>query len=611
MLSLLLFNQNCVANMQNLMDIDANTEHIITLFESDPELLNDEIVINLSQRVIKDRAFYSNDTLGMIFSLLADIAINKGDLTQAIQFSKDGESLPNISKHIRLALLLKITDGYYLQGRYQLALQMSEKSVQLSQALNAPKHLIKALSLRAMTYALNLNHEQAFVELLAVEKLLVEHPEFADHIAVISVLANAHFYMQEYQTAATLFQQVLMLRYNANKEGNINRTYYGLAKSYFKLNRFDDAYSAYWESIQLSKKRNVPIHVAYGKMGIGQVLLQQGKIITAIDELEEAKEVFQQENLANPLLTTLINLAKASLLHGENDVALTYFVEAENIAKRVDLTYPQIELYLLLSKVYYRANMVEEAYASHVKYLDLYQKFSRFDHSKIEHKNHGVDDSQKRRELSLDMAEKTALQRQFSQKYSQQAFKINVLYIVIVIFFIFILMLLWRARALRLNLKYQEIEKPIDYIATPTQTKRFYQQQFKMARKYQYPLIVGYFSIDNWRELEFHFNKKIVMEVSRTVAKLVNKFAGEFDQVGLINQGEYLFLCPHQNDEYLKNVFTKLNDALKVQFFANLGEFSIKISYDYQTTNIQDIDPYVFLSSLSESTRAKYSSYKT
>jgi len=212
--------------------------------------------------------------------------------------------------------------------------------------------------------------------------------------------------------------------------------------------------------------------------------------------------------------------------------------------------------------------------------------------------------------MSLKMADETDLKNQYTNKFHYQNQLIITLVMLIALFIIVFLYLAYRIRVQRLNQQYDEIEKPIDYIANPSQTKSFYQHHFKMARKYNYKLTVGYFSIDNWQELEFQFSKKMINEVIKSVAILINEHCEEFDQVGLINNGEYLFLSPYQTNEHLRNIFEQITRALKVQFFANLGEFSLKVSYDCQSPCIQDIDPYIFLSRLSESTRAEYSSYK-
>lgn len=604
------FSTKAYAASENLTVIEQNIAKVERLFLLDPELLDNDEVVQLSQDIIQNRSFYENNTVGKVFSLLADAATNKGDLSRAMQFSLDGESLTNISTSLRLTLMLKITSGYYFKGKFKQAQQMAEKSVSLATQLNNPKFLVKALSYRSMTNALNLKHQEAFSDLEQVEQYLTEHQEFSDHIAVLNVLANAHFYIADYQTSVTLYNRILKLRYDLSKENNIESTYYDLARSYLSMGRLDDAHHGFWKAITLAEKKNAPIRVAYGKMGLGQVLFLQNNAEQSLEQLLTAKTLFHGQNLSHPYLTTLISLAKVSQYLDKKAIASQYLAEAELLAERVELTYGQIELYELLAKMYQEEQQFEKALNSQVKYTKLLNKFSFSKQKLFNTMDAEALESEKRRDMSLGMAEETDLKNQFTQKYQQQKSIIVFLIAIVVLLFIAMLFIWLRTRALRLNQQYEEIEKPLDYIATPSQTKKFYQQHFKMARRYEYPLIVGYFSIDNWQELEFQFNKRVIAEVSRTISTLVNEYSGEFDQVGLINQGEYLFLCPHQNAQYLKEIFEKLTEALKVQFFANLGEFSIKISYDYQSPSIQDIDPYIFLSRLSESTRAEYSSYK-
>ena len=92
----------------------------------------------------------------------------------------------------------------------------------------------------------------------------------------------------------------------------------------------------------------------------------------------------------------------------------------------------------------------------------------------------------------------------------------------------------------------------------------------------------------------------MISEVNKTLATLINEHMGEFDQSGQINDGEYIVLFPHQSRGQAQAKFEKLIDALKVRFFANLGEFSVNIRFSLDTPAVQDIDPYIFLSRLSD-----------
>lgn len=599
-----------LASPEEPSDIERNAVEIDTLYALDRELIPTQKVLELSRAITKNKDLYSNNTRAKLFSLLADTAINEGDDVRALQFAQDGESIVSIDQTLRLSLLLKIASGHYFQGKYHQAKMVASQAVSLAMQLNMARPLIIALSYRAMTNALIADNQLAVVDLKQVKRLLTEHQEFNDQIALLEVLANAHYYLGSYQTAISLYNKTLKIRFSMDKKQNIEQTYYNLARCYLKLGLLDDAYNAFWEAKSYAEKKQAAIRIAYAKLGLGQVLLFQQNLELSYTLLKEAKDDFNGQNLLQPYLTALLHLIKVTNAKGNLAESELYLRKAESLAQNTELTEEQIEFYLLLSGMYQQKEQYKKAVVAQNQYLELLRRFSH-SHDVI------VDDldaddvaSVQNREISLNMAEETDLKNQFEKRFKLQSNVIKALVTVFILSLILVLILAYRIRAMRLNQAYDEIEKPVDFVATPSQTKRFYQQHYKMARKHNYPLAVGYFAIDNWQELEFQFSKKVTNEVARTIATLVNQYRGEFDLVGVINEGEYLFLSPHQEVPYLKRIFEQLTSALKVQFFANLGEFSVKISYDCQAPSIQDIDPYIFLSRLSESTRAEYSSYK-
>jgi len=603
------FPSNGYADGDNIDDFLANTAKVDELFLLDSETLPYQQVVTLSRKVIQNRKFYSNNTLAKVFDILADTAINKGDLARAMQFALDGEGLIAIDPSLRLSLLLKIASGHYYKGQYQQAKIIANQTVKIAKEINDPQYLINALSYRAMTNALIAEHQLALSDLQQVRELLDEYLEFTDHIELLDVLASAHFYLGAYKTAEELYNKILKIRFDLSKKQNIEQTYYHLARSYLKLSRLDDAYNAFWQAKMHAEVKDAPIRIAYAQLGLGQVLFQQQNYLQALVFLQKSELNFHGQNLAQPHLTALLNLAKVTRMQGDIPASYQYLKKAENMVQNTELTEEQIEYYLLLAEMHQDQQQYKKAHRAQGQYLALYKQFNQSKQN-ISNELTSNTASELSRKISLQMAEETALKNQFLKKYQQQEIVIALLAFAVILILVVLIFVSYRTRIARLNQQYDEVEKPADYMANPSQTKRFYQQHYKMARKYDYPFAVGYFSINNWQELTFKFSQKVVDEVGKTIATLVNECRGEFHQVGLINEGEYLFLAPHQDPDQLKGLFEQLTKALKVQFFANLGEFSIKVSYDYQSPHIQDIDPYIFLSRLSESTRAEYSSYK-
>jgi tetratricopeptide (TPR) repeat protein len=590
----------CQANDSSA--IDKNISAIENYYLQDNEALPYDEVVVLSTEVIQNRHLYSNDILGKVFILLADAATNKGEDATAFQFAQDGLTLNGIDNKIKLNLLLKIAAGYYIKGKYQQTLKISSNVIVQANHEDELNYRLIALSFRAVASALLNESSFAFSDLEQVEQLLDENPKYANHLKLLEILATAHYYLGEFQVALTMQQKLLKMRFDLGKINNIDRTYYHLARAYQELGQLDDAYNAFWQAKKYSIEKKAPIRIAYAELGLGEMLIQQKEFQAAYDVLQTSKEVFQGGQLARPYLSSLILLAKAAIQTERHLIAIKLLEQAEVMAKDVSLTLKQIELYKLLSDMYQEQGQYKKALVMQSQYIEMFENYYM---SLARRQPHNIKiASDKSQALVLNLAELSTLRAQFTQKFEQQREIIVILSMVVISAFLFFIFYRLRVRSQRINQIYDEVEQPSYFLANAYQTKKMYQLNYKMARKHVYPLAVGYLSVTNWQELDFNFNKRIMKEISTLLATLINETISEFDHAGLINEGEYLLLCPYQTVLEIEEKLKAIRQAVKVSFFANLGDYSVKIAYAFDVPNIQDIDPYIFLSRLSEATKA-------
>lgn len=595
---------------QDPLRISANVDAVNRLMTIDKESLNDDDIITLSQKIISERELYSSNVLAKVFSLLSDSAANSGDLARAMQFAQDGVELIGVDRSLNLALKLKVASGFYYKGKFQQAKQHAQAAVLLAEQLNHMEFHILALSYRAMANALILEHNLAHEDIEQVERLLATHTHFKEHIELLNVLANAHYYLGDNKTAIEIYNKILKLRFSMNKKSNIDQTYVNLARSFLALNLLDDAYNAFLEAHKHATLKNAPIRIAHAATGLGQVYFHQENYEKAIHYFVYAKEGFKGYNLPHPYLTSLINLAKTLNKLGQTEESFQYLKQAETIAITTELTGEQLEMHLLLAHMYQTLNQPEKAIEHYLIYSNKQEQVTHKNYSSSGTKQNTKAVNSKSRDFSLKLANKATLSNEYQLKFQQQGELIVLLSSIIVVLLLIILWFGFKFRAQRLNNAYDEVERPLDYILGPTETKKMYQYHFKMARKFEIPVAVGYFTFENWDELSFQFSQKVVNEVASAIATIINETNDEFIQVGLINHGEYLFLAPHHSPENLIQNLDKIAKSIEMHFFANLGEFSLKVSYDCQTPNIQDIDPYIFLSRLSDSTKIDHTGYK-
>jgi len=582
---------------------DKNYRQLLTSYYlQDKELLISQDVVDVAQAVVNNRDLYSKNTIATAFSLLSDVAFNRGNLLAAFQFAQYGSEVDSMDVAIKLDLLLKIARGYYAQGKYIQLRDTSQQAAWLAEQANDMNYHLQALAYSVVAYALSADYALATSELSKVEHLLSQNQQSVDQITLLEIIAEAHFYLAEYENAVELLNRTLKLRTDMLRTQGIARTYHLVANAYYQLQQYDDAYNAYWQSLQFATHYQLNIRAAYAKLGLGQVLYQQQQFNLAKKRLLSAQAVFNQYNLMRVKLSTQISLIKVMYELDQRVEAEKILLSAQSLAENLTLSPQQIELFLLLTEYYRAQKQFEQAIKTQSRYLTLYQEF----HPNLNVKNSlitaATSASNKAKKLAINLAEKSQLSIEFNDKYHRQQMLITVL--VVLLSFIVILAVYWRFRRhkQRLNHGYDEIELSKTHLAKPSQTKRWYQQQYKMARKYHYNISVAYLAVENWQELSFHFNDKILIDVSNAIAIIINENIDEEDYAGVISAGEYLFLCPHQTPTEVRIKFTLIKQAIKTRFFANLGNYSVNINFSIDSPNIQDIDPYVFLSRLSEHT---------
>jgi tetratricopeptide (TPR) repeat protein/GGDEF domain-containing protein len=584
------------------------------LFKKNVDNLDYNKVIKLSSQIINQRSHYPSETVAKTYLLLSYVANNKGELETALQFNNDGLTIPNQNLETKLKLQIHLAKILLAKKKYQRLLTTVQEVINTPENKQNTSDFLIALSYRSVAFSMTGEHTNALIDLLQVEKVVQATPAFSEHISLLTILANAYYYLGDYQTALTVQLKVLKLRFNSNKLSNIHQTYFYIANAYYRLNKLDDAYTAYWEAKNHALKKDAPIYVAYASQGLALTLLRQKQYDAAEDEALQAKELFYLHNLTTPHLETIIILTEIYNTIKKEEQSFTQLLQAENLLANLNVTSNYIVVYQYLANMYFVKQDLDKALYWQNKYseillknIQLSNEEKRFDNSFVNkainqyNKDESFPDSTKARELTINLAEQSELTSSFSDKFHNQQLLILILTVTTIILLILIVILLIKQRRNRLLSEYEALENPSYILANSIQTKQLYQTSFNMARKYNYPLTLGYISITNWQELTFQFNKKTVLEVSRGIAHLINEQLIEFETSGLINDGEYLLFFPHQNKENVIQTIEKLVSALKLRFFANLGEFSIIIAYSIDSPDFQDIDPYIFLSQLSDS----------
>lgn len=583
---------------------------IESLFLADVETLNYSEIVELGNKIVIQRELYPSETLAKTYLLLANVAKNKGELETAFQFIQDGLAVSTPHQKTNLDLQITLASIYAAQVQSKALLKTAQQAIDMQENKENNLYFLIALSYRSVAFAMLDQPKKAVADLQNIASVIKNIPAFAEDTRLLAILADTYYYLGDYQTTLTVQLKVLELRFNLNKLGNVNQTYYHIANAYYHLHRFDDAYNAYWEAKKYAEKKNAPIYVAYANQGLGLTLFHQKQYINAEVKIQAAKSLFYQHNLAKPYLESLVTLIQISQATEQDKNTISLVLEAEKITRNIALTDSYIILYQILAQTYMLDENIDRAYFWQKKYSAALLKMNKsvllgyplppIDILNLDQPN-TIDTKNQSRQQTNKSPEQNALIASLSTKNQQQQALISILSLITFLLLIIIVLLWLKPRTIKLKTTDEAIEIPANISTCSIQTKNLYQKNFNMAKQYAYPLTLGYISISNWQELAFQFNKQVVAEVTGEIAKLISKYISEFDNAGLLNEGEYLIFFSHKEKANAEIIMEKILSVLKLRFFANLEGFSVTINYSIESPSIQDIDPYIFLSQLRDS----------
>lgn len=598
MLTSLIFFQAFASAQAQVSEIDELTKQVDSFYLLEKHNLPFDSVIELATKIVPERLKYEPNTLAKVYALIADVALIKGESSRAFQLALFGLSYQPISVEVKLDLQLKLASGYFFKNQFYQLIESIEEVILLAEREEYKEYRIRALAYRAMAHAFLGEHQKSVNDLRAVEVILEKTPAFSDHVELYEFLAISQHILGNHSAALILYDNVLEKRFKIKKLQGIETTYTRIGNLYLEINKLDDAYNAYWESKRYAVEQQLPIKIAYAELGLGKVLLRQEKNEQAFKALVEAESLFKGQNLNKAYLDTLIELAIASKNTGRDDFSEVLILQAKDIAELGNITHEHAPLFQLLAAYYEQNKDFKKALRMIQRYVSL--KAPDREIVVVERKTSGQLNSEQSKIQALKVVETSETQHQRLDQLTKQKKLITVLAICFVVS-IFMVIYQWLTfRRLKLSIIYDQNERPADVLPNSIETKQLYHQIYKKARKYEYPLSIAYIRIRNWQDLMFQYNRKTVTEVSKTIATIVNEHKGEFDYAGQISEGEYLLMFPHQVSTEAAIKMDKLINALKGQFFANAGEFSVGIEFSIDTPSVQDIDPYIFLSRLSE-----------
>lgn len=576
------------------------------LVQTDLETLNYRQIVALGNAIIIQRSLYPSETLAKTYLLLANVANNKGEFSTGFQFIQDGLAISSVNEQTNLDLYITQANIHNAQNQGEALLSTADKIIDRPNIKEITPYYLLAMGYRSLALIMLNQHKIGLADLQKTINTANKHTDFNENIALLSILAKAYFHLGDYQATLTIQLKILALRFELARLGNVNHTYQHIANIYYRLHRFDDAYNAYWEAKKHAEKKQAPIFIAHATKGLGLTLFQQKNYAEAAIKIQAAKSLFYQNNLASPFLETLVILAQISKATGQENEAINRLLEAEQTAKNIKLTNDYAILYKMLAQLYLDRSELNKAYFWQKEYSNSLLRSTKtayyddklppltfLNANKVGSVNAGSPLIQ-----STDNITQPDEIQNFPAEANSQPSIVYSLSLLIFALSTLVLFLWLKPRQTKQNHNEVVTTIPSNINNCPIQTKKCYQKHVNMAKHFNYPLTLGYISISNWQDLTHQFNKRVVTEITDEIANLIGIYISEFDDAGLINEGEYLIFFVHQHQAEAEFVMEKIAEVLRLRFFANLGNFSLAMNYSVASPNFTDSEPEVSLSHL-------------
>ena len=602
------------ANEQNPPAVVKNANKKIDLyFTGDVEKLalhSSKPAINLAKQIINYPLLYTNTIQAKAYNLLAEVYIQRKNIKRAKELAQKGLALKNVELTIQLYLSLKIAVSFWYDEDYDALILATDKIVSQAKQSSDKKVYLLAVSYRALGYALTNQYGLAYKDINVIEGIINRNTKYGEHFALIDAVAQTYIALGDYSQALIMRQKTLNLRFSLDRKRKLAKTYYNLGHAYQGLGLLNNAYNAYWESTDQAKVANNKKDEVIAQLALGHVLLLQQEYAEAYQVFDPLYQFLTKNSqfCDGCYVEATIGLAHVNLYTERAPTAYLLLDKALILLQDKTVKYKQVEFYRLLSLMYRAHGKYKKAF----NYLTRYMNKKKEHHATAQEKvtYHALSQAKAYTNDQNNIINASKLAENYETKFILQEQTIFLLSLFTFLLFASTGMYVFHHKTKLFQRGYEYLERPVYYLDNPEKTKKNYTLYFKMSRKYEYPLSVAYIKVDNWPELSLRFNKKVLTEIHKGIATIINDQISEFDSAGLINQGEYLLLFPHQALVDVEVRFKQLKDILGTALFANLGDFPVNICFAIDEPSIQDIDPYIFLSRVSDKAAIEFQSKK-
>ncbi|WP_430813499.1 tetratricopeptide repeat protein [Carboxylicivirga sp. RSCT41] len=287
--------------------------------------------------------------------------------------------LPSVEGTEKADVLLQLSKQYRDDFQLKLALAYGHKALKVSESTNDHPILSACYNDLGILYRMTGKNDSALIYFDNALILREELGNKSDIAYTLSSMGVSYRKLKDFDKAAECFLRALNI-YNAlNDEPGIGRTFNNMSILYSELEDYDNSlrYIRLYLDQNVKLQDSTGIAKAYNNMGLAYK--NQGEFEQAMDCYMLSLGIKTSLNDWGGMMVTHINIADLSVLMGDNNNALRYYLKVINDWKRKPTSVNITKVYCHAGNVYTSMKHYEEAEYFLLEALDKAQESKGID----------------------------------------------------------------------------------------------------------------------------------------------------------------------------------------------------------------------------------------
>ncbi len=442
-----------------------------------------------------------------------------------------------------------------LSGDYHGALQLANSNVKRAKTLTDERLLGMGLTVRGQMY-LNLgNHQFALRDVEQAIQIFKNNNDEKNISYAFNTLAIIYADFDDFENSIKFYKESLKaFTVNSFDQSTV---FYNMGSAYVELKQYNTALEYYKMAIDSAKVFNDEFTITFSKNGIADTYLKQEKYDDAIKIYHTTIKLFQQINDIQMLFNVNLSLAQAYIGKKDFDRAEKHLSRAEKYSSTLNIDVSQLNLLKTREHFYELQELWDKAYATLKQRADLENTNFQTNKEKF------VEELKIKYNARFDQEKMKLLQQQNNLQeslISQGKEKNNYLVIIIglgalIFLFTFIAFLIQKKQ--RKNLY---ILSTTDSL-TNTYNRRYiisYLKDLMSKKPTTQDFAIVMIDLDYFKRINDTYGHEIGNQVLIHFANTVKQHLEKGEIIGRIGGEEWLMILNNQKDEEIRQVLESI-----------------------------------------------------